>query len=117
MSAAHSTCESGATPANDAGICDVDTAASEQEEHEAMAEHAEEARELLRLRAKQRGVNYTSASFTGGRRRELPEELSASRRRQWALFSIVGGLIYGYNVRCVWDGVGSSTELLLLNVY
>ncbi|TYZ69445.1 hypothetical protein PybrP1_006812 [[Pythium] brassicae (nom. inval.)] len=59
-----------------------------------MAEDAEEARELLRLRAKQRGVNYS----TGGRRREPPEELSATRRRQWALFSIVGGLIYGYNV-------------------
>lgn len=63
-----------------------------------------EKRELLRLREhqKRRGENGNGGSYAGasGSRCHEPEVMSAYKHRKWALFSIIGGLIYGYNVRC-----------------
>ncbi|KAF1330929.1 Major facilitator superfamily, partial [Globisporangium splendens] len=62
---------------------------------------ADEAKELLQLRephatCRSRGDHGVSGSSRHSCR-EL-EEMSATKRRRWVLFSIIGGLIYGYNV-------------------
>lgn len=80
--------------------------AVEEEDVEIMGIRAQDgdAHELLRLRehCKLRDGG-DGGSFTSTRRSSRcyeAEDMSAQTRRRWILFSIIGGLIYGYNVRC-----------------
>lgn len=59
-----------------------------------------ETKELLRLREqKRREDGGAIARSSSSHRSHEPEEMSAYKRRKWVLFSIIGGFIYGYNVR------------------
>lgn len=58
----------------------------------------EETKELLRLRSERQQRH--DATEDESSENESYGGIGGFKRRTWALFSIMGGLIYGYNVRC-----------------
>ncbi|KAI9911717.1 hypothetical protein PsorP6_008800 [Peronosclerospora sorghi] len=60
----------------------------------------EETKELLRLREQQRSssCNSLAKEDTAPEEKQFDDIIRGFKRRSWVLFSIMGGLIYGYNV-------------------